>query len=114
MGEDHRYDHNRFVRDIALDVLGVLRADGFFALLDDRFAPADSSQEPAECGHSFDISRAILADIGIGSEHIEDAIDVLHSQGACCDCEVLYNVAEESRLKSRYWKARAHKLTPET
>jgi hypothetical protein len=27
--------------------------------------------------------------------------------GGCCDCEILYNVAGESRLKSRYWKAEA-------
>jgi len=33
-------------------------------------------------------------------------IEVLNANGASCDCEVLYNVAEESRFKSEYWKAR--------
>jgi hypothetical protein len=33
---------------------------------------------------------------------------VLRAQGACCDCEVLYNVAESSRLKAEYWKRQAH------
>jgi hypothetical protein len=29
-------------------------------------------------------------------------------------CEVLYNVAEESRLKSKYWKAQVKNLTAES
>ena len=28
-------------------------------------------------------------------------------QGGFCDCEVLYNVLDESRLKAEYWTARA-------
>ena len=48
------------------------------------------------------------------SDDVADVPGVLRFSGACCDCEVLYNVAEESRLKSRYWKARAGELTLET
>ena len=44
------------------------------------------------------------------SDEIADVLAVLQSRGACCDCEVLYNVAEESRLKARYWKAEYAKL----
>jgi hypothetical protein len=36
---------------------------------------------------------------------IGEAIEVLRSRGACCDCEVLYNVVEASRLKEEYWLA---------
>jgi len=114
MDQDDSYDHDEFVSGISPDVLGLLRADRFFELLDDRFSPTDSSQEPVKCGHSFDVTRVILAGLAMDEEDINDVIDVLHSQGACCDCEVLYNVAEESRLKSNYWKARARELTPET
>jgi len=39
----------------------------------------------------------------MNGEDVRDVLDVLRSQGACCDCEVLYNVAENSRLKARYW-----------
>jgi len=103
---DDQYDHEQFVSDIAPNVLGVLKKTRFFDLLDDRFCPADHSQEPVKCGHSFDVSKGILADSGMDEEDIQDVIDVFHSQGACCDCEVLYNVAKESRLRARYWKAR--------
>ena len=103
---DDEYDHERFASDITADVLGVLKRIRFFELLDDRFCPVDHSQEPVKCGHSFDASKGILADSGMDEEDIQDVIDVLHSQGACCDCEVLYNVAKESRLRARYWKAR--------
>jgi hypothetical protein len=37
---------------------------------------------------------------------------VLAARGGFCDCEVLYNAAEESRLKSEYWKAVASKRRP--
>jgi hypothetical protein len=43
-------------------------------------------------------------------EDLEDILAVLHSLGGCCDCEILYNVAEESRLKSEYWIARAREF----
>lgn len=32
--------------------------------------------------------------------------------GGFCDCEILYNVAEESHFKSKYWKARARGNSP--
>jgi hypothetical protein len=66
--------------------------------------------ERAKCGHSFDRSIGILHDLGMDSGDVEDVLAVLRSSGGCCDCEVLYNVADESRLKSEYWKARAQKL----
>jgi hypothetical protein len=33
-------------------------------------------------------------------------------QGGFCDCEILYNVAEQSRLKAEYWMAKAEGLKP--
>ena len=30
-------------------------------------------------------------------------VAVLKSKGGCCDCEVLYNVAEDSRLRVGIW-----------
>jgi hypothetical protein len=96
-----------FVEAIASNVLDVLAKKRFFARLDDLFSPIDPSVERAKCGHSFDKSISILRDLGMDSGGVEDVLAVLRSRGGCCDCEVLYNVADESRLKSEYWKARA-------
>ena len=42
------------------------------------------------------------------SDDLKDMFAVMRAEGACCDCEVLYNVAESSRLKAEYWKHQAH------
>jgi hypothetical protein len=102
-----------FVDDIALDVLGVLKADRFFEQLDDLFCPLDPSTVPVKCGHSFERSLNILRGLGMDSDDIYDVLAVLKSRGGCCDCEALYNVVEESRLKATYWKARAAGLIAE-
>jgi hypothetical protein len=54
-------DHNPFVTDVAPNVLRLLKEKRFFEALDDRFSPADGSQEPAKCGHSFEMTRAIVS-----------------------------------------------------
>jgi hypothetical protein len=99
-----------FVNNIAPNVIAVLEKEHFFERLDDQFCPADPSGEPTRCGHSFEISVGILRELGMDSDDVEDVLAVLSSRGACCDCEVLYNVAEESQFKSQYWKARALNL----
>jgi hypothetical protein len=75
--------------DIAPDVLAVLEQERFFERLDDRLCPSDPSQQREKCLGSYEIATGILHEIGIDSEHILDVIAVLHSKGACCDCEVL-------------------------
>jgi len=100
-----------YLESIAPDVLGALEIRRYFELLDDKFCPVEDSSSPAQCGHSFAVSRGILTDLGLGSvDDVEDVLAVLRSRGGCCDCEVLYNVAEESRLKAKYWKARHAEL----
>jgi hypothetical protein len=99
-----------FVNDIAPDVLGVLEKDHFFERLDDLFCPVDRSGRSVSCGHSFDHSVTILQALGMDPDDVDDVLAALKSKGGCFDCEVLYNVAEESRLKARYWKARAAEL----
>ncbi len=104
-------DDPEYVDDVAPDVLGVLDRLNFFARLDDWFCPLEDPERQVPCGaRSFEISTKILRDLGMDSEDIADTLAVLHSRGACCDCEVLYNVAEESRLKARCWKARFAEL----
>jgi hypothetical protein len=111
MSTDNLYD-DELVNDITPNVFAVLGREKFFERLDDRFCPIDASQKRSLCQKSFEISTSVLRDIGFDSEEIRDVIEVLHANGACCDCEVLYNVAEESRLKSGYWKARAFNKGP--
>lgn len=33
-------------------------------------------------------------------------------QGGFCDCEILYNVVENGRLKAEYWTARSEGRNP--
>lgn len=78
-----------FVNKIAPAVLSVLEKERFFERLDDLLCPADSSAERVTCEHSFNISVSILRNLAMDSDDIEDVLAVLHSKGACCDCEVL-------------------------
>jgi hypothetical protein len=109
MDEDHLEDEE-LIKDIAPHVLGVLNGSKFFRCLDDLFCPADSAKVPARCNHSFERSTEILRDLGFDATEIEEIDAVLRANGARCDCEVLYNVAEESRLKTRYWRSKAAEL----
>jgi Protein of unknown function (DUF2695) len=93
------------VSDIAPYVLEVLEARKFFALLDEDFWPSHLTS-PLACDHTLRRTGRILQSLGMDSEDQDEVILVVMSRGACCDCEILYNVAEESRLKARYWKSR--------
>jgi hypothetical protein len=98
---------DKFIRSIADDVLGVLERKRFFDLLDDRLRPDGTAQAASVCKGDHAQSETILAELGFDAKEIAEAVAVLRSGGGCCDCEVLCNVAEESRTKARYWKARA-------
>jgi hypothetical protein len=56
---------------------------------------------------TYRLSESILQASGFEHDDFSDIFAVLQSKGACCDCEVLYNVAEKSRLKAKYWRSRA-------
>lgn len=56
---------------------------------------------------TFAISESILKSLGFDDSDVTDVLSVLKSLGACCDCEVLYNVALNNRLKTRYWQSKA-------
>ncbi len=102
-GDDLR--DSEFAASIAAHVLGVLRQDHFFELLDDRFSPADPKQLPVRCAHRYENTLEILNSLGMDDQETADVLAVMRINGGCCDCEILYNVAEESRLKAKYWKA---------
>jgi len=102
-------DEDFTISDIAPYVLKVLRDRGYFERMDADFWPAHLVS-PEPCDHTFRRTERILSQLDMDSEDIEEAVLVLVSKGACCDCEVLYNVAEDSSLKSRYWRRRALEL----
>ena len=100
-------EDDQFINQIAPDVLHALEGKQFFEALDDRMSPEDPERLPVLCSGTYSISTAILTNCGFVPSDIADILEVLASRGGCCDCEVLFNVAEESRLRSEYWKARA-------
>lgn len=84
------------------------RRSQFFERLDDLLCPKAAASTRELCAGDYRLGTAILQDTGFDSTDLQDIFNVLKSQGGCCDCEILYNVAESSRLKAQYWKSRVH------
>lgn len=98
---------DELISSIAPHVMTCLGRCGYFEKLDELLSPEDNSASAKECDGSFGLSETILLAAGFDRAALEDIFAVLHSKGGCCDCEVLYNVAEKSRLKANYWRGRA-------
>jgi len=106
MGESTNSD---LTASITPDVMESLRRSQYFEKLDSLLCPDEGSgSPPKQCSGDYKFSEHILRGVGYDSEALQDIFEVLRSQGGCCDCEVLYNVAETSRLKANYWRSRAH------
>lgn len=97
---------SELIESITPDVMTCLRRSLFFERLDDLLSPKGNSHREA-CTGNYELSKWVLKASGFDSDDLRDIFDVLRAQGGCCDCEILYNVAESSRLKSDYWKRRA-------
>jgi hypothetical protein len=95
------------IASITPDVMKCLERSGYFEKLDDLLCPKDASLKREACRGGYNFSESVLLASGVKQTDMEDIFGVLHSQGGCCDCEILYNVAESSRLKGEYWRARA-------
>jgi hypothetical protein len=96
------------IASITPDVMRCLRRALFFEQLDDLLYPKDDLHSREVCAGNYALSERVLKASGFDSDDVQDIFNVLKAQGACCDCEVLYNVAESSRLKAAYWKGQAH------
>ena len=107
--KDKRDPEEKYVAAIAPDVLKYLRKIGYFAHLDDILASNSGKANP--CRHDYRYSKRLLIDAQLKKSDWADVFLVLQSRGGFCDCEVLYNAATRSRLKSKYWKARYTELT---
>jgi hypothetical protein len=100
-------DPDEYVEAIAPHILVVLTRIGFFKALDNILSPSDGSKASRICAGDCAISEELLGKLEFEEADREDIFEVLRSRGGFCDCEVLYNVAEISRLKANYWRARA-------
>jgi hypothetical protein len=89
---------------ITPDVLRSLQERGFFAALDELFLPSNSNAQPQTCKGDFRQAKQALQTCGFEELDWSDVFHVLMGRGAFCDCEILYNAAEESRLKAQYWR----------
>jgi Protein of unknown function (DUF2695) len=95
------------ISSIAPDVIKCLGRCGFFEKLDGLLSPEDDSIPAQGCDGTYKLTESILITAGFEQAELADIFGVLRSKGGCCDCEVLYNVAETSRLKANYWGSRA-------
>jgi hypothetical protein len=92
-------DFGLFVQ-IGEDIPADLARARYFALLDDRLCPADSSQPRVPCIHRFAGSISILRDLPVDLYDIERILNFFRAQGARCDCQVLTRFAPKSRFQS--------------
>lgn len=98
---------DEFISSIASNVMQCLGKSSYFEKLDDLLSPEGNAGTSETCDGTYRLSESILQASGFELDDLSDIFAVLQSKGACCDCEVLYNVAEKSRLKAKYWRSRA-------
>jgi hypothetical protein len=108
--KDTEYPDDDLIESISPDVMRQLKNRSFFDKLDDMMFGEAEIVGSATCGGDFFTSKAVLKECGFRQEDYSDIFHVLMSAGAYCDCEILYNVADQSKLKERYWSERG--LTP--
>ena len=98
----------KLIAGITPDVMGTLQANGFFKTLDEMFRPRSNPTQAQICSGDFRYAKQALQLCGFEESDWSDVFHVLMEQGAFCDCEILYNVATESRLTTQYWQRRSH------
>lgn len=103
--EDIELPNDDLLAEIRVNVLGAVEKSGFYKLLDELLYSARES-DAVVCRGDFSRSKQILGTLSFKESDFEDLFNVLMNEGAFCDCEILYNVARESRFRSEYWKAR--------
>lgn len=107
---------DELISSIAPDVMTCLGRCNYFEKLDQLLSPEDNSTAAQCCDGTYKLSESILISAGFDRAALDDIFAVLQSKRGCCDCEVLCNVAEKSRLRANYWRRRAEEIprTPHT
>ena len=96
---------DELINAISSDVMTCLQRSNFFNRLDDLLSPEVPSVRPRQCTGDFNLCESVLKASGFDASDISHILAVLRSRGACCDCEVLYNVSETNRFKAKYWRS---------
>ena len=91
------------ISSITADVMTCLRRSQFFERLDDLLCPNAGGEAREVCAGDYTLAKRVLQAGSFDLADWDDIFNVLRTQGACCHCEILYNVAESSRLKAQYW-----------
>lgn len=107
---DLEWPDEELINEITPDVMKCVDGSGFIQGLDEAFCPTDPSLSPAKCHGDFRLAKELLPKFRFTPDEFSDVLHVLMAQGGYCDCEILYNIADESRFREKYWKARAHAL----
>jgi hypothetical protein len=102
--EEVEYPDEGLIAAIKADVLAALQTSGFFGALDELLSPADVDSQRRQCSGDFRHARQALEKCGFAQSDWSDVFHVLMAEGGFCDCEVLYNVAPESRLRAGHWR----------
>jgi hypothetical protein len=110
--EDLEYPDSELITDITPDVMRALSGARVFDALDDALCPADGHHPRRQCHGDYRHARAVLLARGFRQDELFDVFHVLMARGGYCDCEILYNAVEVSRLKAEYWRARAEQIEP--
>ncbi|HET8623735.1 MAG TPA: DUF2695 domain-containing protein [Gemmatimonadales bacterium] len=108
--EDLEYPDADLIDDITPDVMRCLAGAKIFQALDDVLCPADGARPRQECHGDYRHARGVLLNRGFREVELFDVFHVLMAQGGYCDCEILFNVAEVSRLKAEPWRGRGHEI----
>ena len=110
--EDLRFPDEELIRDITLEVMKALLGTGAIDALDDLMCPASPNVLRAACFGDYRHAREVFLAKGFKDQDLFDVFHVLMARGGFCDCEILYNAADSSRLKAEYWRARAENCEP--
>ena len=113
-GETEDDPDDEYISEIAPDVMATLQGCGFFRALDELFSPADGAEAENTCAGDFAVAKQALKRWNVEEADWSDVFHVLMDRGAFCDCEILYNAAPESRLRSQHWMRVADQVKHES
>jgi len=110
--EDLRYCDEELILEISPDVMKALLSSRVIEALDDLMCPANPSVPRSGCFGDYRHSRQMLLSRGFNEDELFDVFHVLMARGGFCDCEILFNAVDSSRLKEEYWRARGENREP--
>jgi hypothetical protein len=112
-GEDKkklRYLDEEYIAGVEPFIVKALEKIEFFKKLDNQMLPLNPFKKAKKCQGDFTLTKSILIKNNFKENEIFDICHMLMSKGGYCDCEVLYNVADVSKFRKKYWKKRLKEI----